>query len=135
MLLPTEDSFDGEVHITQSPFAVDYDLVQNALAYREAAERDLPKGATDVVANPPVLDTYPFNGWKSQGFSWTYSSFGRPMVRTVNYINLNLGVQIIVTTLARKSDAEKVDKAAKQFIGSWWVMPDKVTPTAPDVTQ
>jgi hypothetical protein len=28
----------------------------------------------------------------------------------------------VVTTLAVKSDAEKVNKIAKQFMSSWWVM-------------
>lgn len=123
ILLPVENSFDGEVHVTRSSFGTDFDLAKNALDYREAGAREMPKGATEVEVQQPVLDSYPFNGWKSLGFTWTYSSFGRPMVRTVNYINLDVGVQIVVTTLAGKKDAEKVDKIAKQFIGTWWVMP------------
>jgi hypothetical protein len=135
ILVPVEGSFDGEIHVNRSPFGTDFDLAENALKYREAGAREIPKGATDVQVQQPALDTYPFNGWKSIGFTWTYTSFGRPMVRTVNYINLDVGAQIIVTTLAAKKDAEKVDKAAKQFIGTWWMMPDKVTPAAPIITQ
>ena len=123
ILLPVDGRFDGEIHVTRSPFATDFDLAKNALEYREAGARETPKGATDVEVQQPVMDPYPFNGWKSLGFHWTYSSFGRPMVRTVNYINLDVGVQIVVTTLAVKKDADKVDKLAKQFIGTWWVMP------------
>lgn len=126
ILLPSDDSFDGEIHIVRSPFDIDFDLAQNVLKYREAGERGIPRGATEVEVQQPVMNPYPFNGWKSLGFTWTYSSFGRPMVRTVNYINHDLGVQILVTTLAAKKDAEKVDKLAKQFVGTWWIMPDTV---------
>ncbi|HSI10615.1 MAG TPA: hypothetical protein VK961_01165 [Chthoniobacter sp.] len=135
ILLPVDDSFDGEIHVTRSSFGIDFDLAQNVLKYRETGAREMPQGATDIQVQQPVMDPYPFNGWKSLGFTWTYTSFGRPMVRSVNYINLDLGAQIVVTTLAVKNDAAKVDKIAKQFLGTWWVMPNKPTPAAPAVTQ
>ncbi len=125
LLLPTETAgFDGEVHVTRSTFTPETDLAAEALRYREAAASSMPEGSTNIQVQPPVLNPYPFNGWKSLGFTWTYSSFGRPMVRTVSYINLDGGVQVVVTTIAAKSDAAVVDKVAKGFISSWWVMDD-----------
>ncbi|MEP6668424.1 MAG: hypothetical protein ABJF10_04685 [Chthoniobacter sp.] len=124
LLLPTEAGLDGEIRVSRSSFTPETDLAAEALTYRDAATQGLPKDATHVEAKPPVMNTYPYNGWKSMGFSWTYSAYGKPMVRTVSYINLQVGVQIVVTTLAVQSDAEKVNKLARQFISSWWVMGD-----------
>ena len=84
----------------------------------------MPQGAIHVEVQQPVLNPYPFNGWKSIGFTWTYSRYGQQMVRTVSYINLEIGTQIVVTTLAGINRAEKVDKIARQFMSSWWVMSD-----------
>jgi hypothetical protein len=82
----------------------------------------MPGGATNIQVAQPVMNPYPFNGWKSLGFTWTYGLYGRPMVRTVSYLNLDGGVQVIITTVASQKSAEKIDKMAKQFIASWWVM-------------
>jgi len=123
LLLPEEGTVDGEIHVTRSPFAPDFDLATNALKYREAAAQGMPQGAGKEQPRPPLMDPYPFNGWKSLGFVWNYGGQGRMMVRTVNYINLEakLGVQVMVTTLASKQDSPKVEKAAKEFMASWWV--------------
>jgi hypothetical protein len=122
LLLPTDGSVDGEVHVTKSAFTSDVELTTNALQYRDSATRDMPQGAENAQVQAPVLNSYPYNGWKSIGFTWTYSVQGRAMVRTVNFINLEFGAQVMVTTLAAKQDADKVDKVAHQFMGSWWVM-------------
>ncbi|HEY3897432.1 MAG TPA: hypothetical protein VGM54_02400 [Chthoniobacter sp.] len=121
MLLPTEAGLDGEIHVNRSPLTPDIDLATNALKYRDEASRGLPQGATNVVVAQPAMNPYPYNGWKSLGFTWTYASYGRPMVRTVSYINLEVGVQVVVTTLSAQADAAKVQKLAQQFMGSWWV--------------
>lgn len=122
LLLPEERGIDGEIHVTRSTFTPDYDLAANALKYRESASQSAPRGAENEEVQPPVMNPYAYNNWKSLGFTWTYSMNGRAMVRTVSYINLDVGGQVIVTTLAAKQDAEKVDQAAKQFMGSWWAM-------------
>lgn len=125
LLLLTDTGLDGEIHVKRSPFTPDLNLAENALQYRATAQKDLPEDAAVLQPSPPVMNPYPFNGWKSIGFTWSFSAFGRSQVRTVNYINLEMGVQIVVTTISAKSDAEKVDKIAKQFLASWWVMSDR----------
>lgn len=122
LLLPVDGSVDGEIHVTHSPFTAETDLTTNALQYRESATRDMPPGAENTQVQAPVLNSYPYNGWKSLGFTWTYAAQGRAMVRTVHFINLDIGAQVMVTTLAARQDAEKVDKVAHQFMSSWWVM-------------
>lgn len=112
---------DGEIHVNRSTFTPDFDLAAEALTYREAAAKNMPNGAVNVQVQQPVMNPYPYNGWKSLGFTWNYSIGGRPMVRTVSYINLEIGSQLVITTLATKADSEKVAKIAQQFIGSWWV--------------
>lgn len=121
LILLTDAGLDGEIHVDRSPFTPDFDLAAGALKYRETATRDMPNGATHVEVQQPVMNVFPFNGWKSLGFTWTYVSSGRPMVRTVSYINLEIGTQIVVTTLAAKSDADQVSKLTRQFMSSWWV--------------
>jgi hypothetical protein len=116
---------DGENSVTRSLFTPESDLAKDALVYRAAGVGSMPRGAASVEVQTPVMNPYPYNGWKSLGFTWTYLSSGRSMVRTVSYINLEIGAQIVVTTLAAKKDAEKVDKLAKQFMSSWWVMGGK----------
>jgi hypothetical protein len=113
---------DGEIHVSRSTFTPEWDLTADALKYRDAAAKEVPRGATEIKVQQPVLNAYPYNGWKSLAFTWTYSLYGRSMVRTVSYINLEIGVQIMVTTLAVENDAQPVDKIAKQFMSSWWVM-------------
>jgi hypothetical protein len=122
LILLADAGLDGEIHITRSPFTPESDLAADALKYRDAATQGMPGGAANVEVRPPMMDPYPYNGWKSLGFTWTYTSYGRPMVRTVSYVNLEVGVQLVVTTLAAKGDAEKVGKIARQFMSSWWVM-------------
>lgn len=122
LILPTDAGFQGEIHVRQSPFTPESDLAADVLKYRDAASKDMPEGATNVEVQQPVMNPYPYNGWKSLGFTWTYSSYGRSMIRTVSYINLEVGVQVVVTTLAVKSDAKKVDEITRQFMRSWWVM-------------
>lgn len=122
LLLPGDGSVDGEIHVTRSPFTPETDLTTNALQYRDSATRDLPSGAENAQVQAPVLNSYPYNGWKSLGFTWTYVTQGRAMVRTVHFINLEIGAQVMITTLAARQDADKVDKIAHQFMGSWWVM-------------
>jgi hypothetical protein len=122
LILLMDAGLDGEILVKQSTFTPEMALAANALKYREAAAKEMPQGAAQVEVQQPVMNPYPYNGWTSLGFTWSYASSGRPMVRTVSYINLEIGVQIVVTTLAVKNDAEKVDKIAKQFMSSWWVM-------------
>jgi hypothetical protein len=122
LILLTDANLDGEIHVRRSPFTLEADLVADVLKFRDAAAIDVPRDANNVEVLPPVINPYPYNGWKSLGFTWTYSAYGRSLVRTVSYINLEIGAQIVVTTLAVKSDAEKVNKIAKQFMSSWWVM-------------
>ena len=122
LILLMDAGLDGEILVKHSPFTPETGLAANALKYREAAAKEMPQGAAQIEVQQPVMNPYPYNGWTSLGFSWSYASSGRPMVRTVSYINLEIGVQIAVTTLAVKSDAEKVDKIARQFLSSWWVM-------------
>ncbi len=122
LILLTEANLDGEIHVTRSPFTPGVELAANALKYRDSAAKGLPNGTTNLVVEQPVLNPYPFNGWKSLGFIWSYSYYGRSLVRTVNYINLEIGAQVVVTTVALGKDAEKVEKIAKQFMSSWWVM-------------
>jgi hypothetical protein len=115
-------NLDGEIKITQSPFSPGFELTRNALKYRDDGAAALPRGAEQIQVEQPVLNPYPFNGWKSLGFTWNYAFRGRPMLRSVAYMNLEVGAQVVVTTLASKADASKVEAIAKQFIGSWWVM-------------
>jgi hypothetical protein len=122
LILLTDLGLDGEIHVSPSPFRPDFDLAENALTYRETSAQRLPNGAMGVQVQQPVLNPYPYNGWKSLGFRWEYSFSGRRVVRTVSYINLEIGSQIVVTTLASRDDAEKVVKVAKDFMSSWWVM-------------
>jgi hypothetical protein len=120
LILPA--SLDGEIRVTRSTFTPEFDLAENALKYRDAAAKNTPRGATQIVVQQPVMNPYPYNGWKSLGFVWTYAFSGRPMTRTVSYINLEVGVQVMVTTLATVNHAEPVNKIAKQFMSAWWVM-------------
>lgn len=122
LILLTDTGLDGEIHVDRSAFTPESDLARDALLYRAAAAKDMPNGATGVEVQQPVMNPYPYNGWKSLGFTWTYASSGRSMVRTVSYINLEIGTQIVVTTLSSKKDAEQVNKIARQFMSSWWVM-------------
>ena len=122
VLVLTGLGLDGEIRISQSPFTSDFDLAQNALKYRDSGASTIPRGSERIEVQSPVMNLYPFNGWKSLGFTWTYSFRGRAMNRTVGYINLEVGAQVVVTTLASRADAEKVEATAKQFISSWWVM-------------
>ncbi|MDR3402835.1 MAG: hypothetical protein P4L99_10095 [Chthoniobacter sp.] len=124
LILLADAGLDGEIHVRRSPFTPELDLAQNALQYRDAASQANPKDATNLEVLPPVMNPYPYNGWKSLGFTFTYSAYGRSTVRTVSYINLEFGAQIVVTTLSTKRDAEKVEKIARQFMSSWWVMGD-----------
>jgi hypothetical protein len=125
LLLLNDLGLDGEVNVKRSSFTPDVDLAQNAIKFREAAEQGLPREATEVEALAPVMNPFPFNGWKSLGFAWSYSAFGHSQVRSVSYINLEVGVQIVVTTISAKGDAAKVEKIARQFLASWWVMGDR----------
>lgn len=120
LILPAK--LDGEIRITRSTFTPEFNLTENALKYRDAADQGTPRGATQIVVQQPVLNPYPYNGWKSLGFTWTYVLAARPMMRTVSYINLEVGVQVMVTTLATVDDAEAVNKIARQFMSGWWVM-------------
>ncbi len=113
---------DGEIYVTASPFSPDVDLATNALKYRDAAQADLPRGASGVATFPPQMNVYSYNGWKSLGFTWTYVLIGRSSIRTITYLNLDVGAQVVVTTLAAGKDTEKVAKIAQQFVSSWWVM-------------
>lgn len=122
LILLTDAGLDGEISVTRSLFTPESDLAKDALVYRAAGASTMPRGAAGVEVQTPVLNPYPYNGWKSLGFAWNYVSGGRSMVRTVSYINLEVGAQIVVTTLASKKDAEKVEAIAKQFMSSWWVM-------------
>jgi hypothetical protein len=122
VVLLTGAGLDGEIRVSRSSFTSESDLAGEALKYRDAASASMPRDATTIEAQPPVLNPYPYNGWKSLGFTWTYSFSGRPMTKTVSYINLETGVQIVVTTVAAKKDAEKVGKIAREFMSSWWVM-------------
>ena len=122
LILPTDPGLDGEIRVGRSSFTPESDLAQDVLQYREAAAKGIPAGATRVEVKQPLMDTYPYNGWRSLGFTWTYVFSGRPMVRTVSYINLELGIQITVTTVAVAKDTEGVQKIARQFMSSWWVM-------------
>ncbi len=122
VLLPPRNSLDGEIRIGRSDFTPDFDLAANALKYRDAASADIPKGATNVSVEQPVLNVFPYNGWRSLRFTWSYSLYGRPLVRTVTFLNLEIGVQMVVTTVAAKTDAEKISEIARQFMRSWWVM-------------
>jgi len=123
-ILLSEAGLDGEIHVSRSAFTPESDLARDALKYRDAATKEMPNGATNVEVQQPVMNPYPFNGWKSLGFTWTYAVGGRSMVRTVSYINLEIGTQVMVTTLSVKKDAEQVGKIARQFMSSWWVMKD-----------
>jgi hypothetical protein len=122
LILLTDANLDGEIHVRRSPFTPATDLVADVLKLRDAAATEIPTSSDNLETLPPVINPFPYNGWKSVGFTWTYSAYGRSMVRTASYINLEIGAQIVVTTLAVKSDAEKVNKIAKQFMSSWWVM-------------
>ncbi|MEO6786273.1 MAG: hypothetical protein ABI318_09095 [Chthoniobacteraceae bacterium] len=122
LILLTDAHLDGEIHVSRSTFTPGLDLAENALIYRDAASKGSPKGATEITVQQPEMDPYPYNGWKSLGFTWTYSLFGRQMIRTVSYINLRIGEQIVVTTLSGKRDDAKVREIARQFMSSWWVM-------------
>lgn len=124
LLLLTDAKLDGEIRVSRSPFKPETGLASDALQYRENAEKAFPEGATNIQAESPVMNIFPYNGWKSLSFTWTYGHFGRSMVRTVTYINLELGIQIMVTTLAETKDAKKVMEIAQQFLSSWWVMKD-----------
>lgn len=121
-ILLTDAGLDGEIHVTRSPFTPESDLARDALVYRAAGASSMPSGADGVEVQTPVMNPYPYNGWKSLGFTWTYVSGGRSMIRTVSYINLEIGTQIVITTLSSKKDAEQVEKIARQFMSSWWVM-------------
>lgn len=121
VLLMKNPNLDGEVRVSRSPFATDVDMVSNALTYRDADPNRAPKGATDPLPESPALNPYPYNGWKSIGFATNYSLYGKSMRRTVAYLNLDAGAQIVVTTVAAKDISEKVEKVARQFIASWWV--------------
>jgi hypothetical protein len=44
------------------------------------------------------------------------------MVRTVTYVNIDGGVQLVVTTVAASKDAPRVMEIAREFMSSWWVM-------------
>lgn len=114
----------GEIHIGRSPFTSEFPLAENALKYREAGAKGTPAGASNIQVQQPVLDPYPYNGWKSLGFTWTYELFGRRMMRTVSYINLEIGTQLELTTIAEQKYAETVGKIAKDFMSSWWLMDD-----------
>jgi hypothetical protein len=121
LLVPTEEGVTGEIQVAVSPLTVETDLAQNALTYREAAAKNMPKGAENAEVLQPVLDTFPYNGWKSIGFTWTYSTSGRAMIRDVSFINLEVGVQVMVTTITTKEHSDKVRKLAQEFLSSWWV--------------
>jgi hypothetical protein len=121
ILILTDAGLDGEIHVSRSAFTPELDLVANALQYRDAAVKSIPKGASEIVPQPPILNFYPYNGWKSIGLKSTYSLYGRSMTRTVTYVNLEVGAQVVVTMLAANKDTEKVEKLAQQFMSSWWV--------------
>jgi hypothetical protein len=124
LLLPQDSAADWEIHVDRSPFTPAMDLAQDVLKYRDSAAEGTPRGATQVQVEQPVMNPYPYNGWKSLGFTWTYSCYGRSMVRTVSYVNLEVGVQVMVTTLATKANAENAGKIARRFMSSWWVKGD-----------
>lgn len=120
--LTPEDGSDSEIQVTRSVFTPESNFAKEAVRYHDVAVRGLPQEVEGENPTAPVMDPYPFNGWKSMGFTWSYSLYGRSVVRNVSFINLDLGVQIMVTTVASKSDAPKIEKLAKQFLSSWWVM-------------
>jgi hypothetical protein len=121
VLVLSDAGLDGEIQVSRSAFTPELDFVASALQYRDAVAKSVPKGASEIVTAPPILNFYPYNGWKSIGIKSTYSLIGRPMTRTVGYVNLEVGAQVTVTTLAASKDAEKVEKLAQQFMSSWWV--------------
>ena len=120
-LTPDGDS-DAEIHVTRSPLTLDANFATEAVRYHEVAAAGLPPGVEGEKPAAPVMDTYPFNGWKSMEFTWSYSLYGRSVVRSVTFINLESGVQVMVTTVAAKNEAAKIEKLARQFLSSWWVM-------------
>jgi len=120
--LKPEDGSDGEIQVTRSPFTREMNFASEAVRYHDFAAREVPQGVEGENPAVPVMDTYPFNGWKSMGFTWSYSLYGRSVVRSVSFINVDLGVQVMVTTTASKKDAPNIEKLAAQFLSSWWVM-------------
>ncbi len=122
MLVPTDPGVDGEIHVRRSPFPSELDLTDNAAKYGNAVSGQIPEGAQDIEVQPPQVDPYPFNGWHSLGFTCTYTFYGRSFCRTVSYINLDEGVQVVVTGESSPASAEKIGKMAHSFIGSWWTM-------------
>jgi hypothetical protein len=121
VLVLSDAGLDGEIQVSRSAFTPELEFVANALQYRDAVAKSIPKGASEIVTHPPSLNFYPYNGWKSIGIKSTYSLIGRSMTRTVGYVNLEVGAQLAVTTLAANKDTEKVEKLAQQFMSSWWV--------------
>lgn len=121
VILPGELELDGEIRVSPSQFAPELDLAANALKYRDAAASKIPRTAVGIEVQQPVMNPFPYNGWKSLGFTWNYSLNGRALVRTVSYVNLELGIQLVVTEVAGKADAKKLSAIAQQFMRSWWV--------------
>lgn len=118
----TETGLDGEVRVSRSSFKPEFDLATNVAKYRDAAFDKVPKGATQVEEQKVEEEPFPYNGWKSLGFIWNYALYGRLVRQSVSYVNLESGAQAVVTTLAARSDADRAENAARQFLGSWYVM-------------
>lgn len=121
VLVPTDPSLEGEIHVRRSPFTPELSFVDGAAKYGEAVAGQIPQGAKDADVRAPVANPYPVNGWQSLGFVCTYTFYGRSFQRTVSYINLDGGAQVVVTTEGSPASAEKIEKMAHSFIGSWWV--------------
>jgi hypothetical protein len=121
-LLLTDAGADGEVQVSRSPFTPETDFGVMKEKYQEAGAAEIPAGAADVQLRGIEESPYPYNGWSSMGFTWNYSFYGRPMTKTVSFINLEIGIQVKVSTSAVSKDEVKVLDLAKDFMRSWWVM-------------
>ncbi len=91
-----------------------------ALDLLQVATAQLPAEAKNPVPLPPELNPLPLFGWHTMQVTFHYNYFGQAMRRGVMYLSMIPGRTVQLTVIAPEADYDKIEKQARQFMGSWF---------------
>ena len=80
----------------------------------------LPGGAKNVEALPPVDNLVPIFKWTSVEFSHRYDFYGQKMRRSVLFINMLPGRVVQMSVIAPDDFFEEVHNQARMIISNWF---------------
>ena len=95
---------------------------QSAEAYRDAALRSVPSGATNLVIESEIFDPFPINQWKSHGVIVSYHNSGWAVRQCVVFLNFSGKQQILFITSALEKSFDEALALSWGIIRSWRTM-------------